>query len=60
LLSAVLMIPAALFAMLANNRLGAIHGVVFGGFSAPSLAQHMEASKLRVIMMASCGIGRGW
>jgi len=50
------MIPAALFAMLAINRLGAIHAVVFGGFSPPSLAQRMEASRPRVIMTASCGI----
>lgn len=50
------MIPAALFAMLAINRLGAIHTVVFGGFSPPSLAQRMEASKPRVVMTASCGI----
>jgi len=50
------MIPAALFAMLAINRLGAIHAVVFGGFSAPSLAQRIEASKPRVLMTASCGI----
>jgi propionyl-CoA synthetase len=53
------MIPPALFAMLAINRLGAIHAVVFGGFSPPSLAQRMEASKPRVIMTASCGIEGG-
>jgi len=53
------MIPAALFAMLAINRLGAIHTVVFGGFSPPSLAQRMEASSPRVIMTASCGIESG-
>jgi propionyl-CoA synthetase len=45
--------------MLAINRLGAIHTVVFGGFSPPSLAQRMEASKPRVIMTASCGIEGG-
>lgn len=50
------MIPAALFAMLAISRLGAIHAVVFGGFSPPSLAQRMEQSSPRVIMTASCGI----
>jgi propionyl-CoA synthetase len=53
---AVPMIPAAVFAMLAINRLGAIHTVVFGGFSPPSLAQRMEASKPKVVMTASCGI----
>ncbi|KAF2495711.1 acetyl-CoA synthetase-like protein [Lophium mytilinum] len=50
------MIPAALFAMLAIARLGAIHAVVFGGFSPPSLAQRMEASRPKAIMTASCGI----
>ena len=50
------MIPAALFAMLAIARLGAIHAVVFSGFSPPSLAQRMEASRPKAIMTASCGI----
>ncbi|KAI9818324.1 MAG: hypothetical protein M1832_004442 [Thelocarpon impressellum] len=50
------MIPAALFACLAASRLGAIHAVVFGGFSAPSLARRIEASKPRVILTASCGV----
>lgn len=50
------MIPAAVFAILAINRLGAIHAIVFGGFSAPSLAQRIEASKPRLVMTASCGI----
>jgi propionyl-CoA synthetase len=53
------MIPAALFAMLAINRIGAIHAVVFGGFSPPSLAQRIEASHPRAIMTASCGIEGG-
>lgn len=50
------MIPAALFAMLATARLGAIHAVVFGGFSAPALAQRIDAARPKVIMTASCGI----
>lgn len=50
------MIPPALFAMLAINRLGAIHAVVFGGFAPASLAHRIEASKPRVIMTASCGV----
>lgn len=50
------MIPAALFAILAISRLGAIHAVVFGGFSAASLAQRIEASRPQSIMTASCGI----
>ena len=50
------MIPAALLAILAISRLGAIHTVVFGGFAPASLAQRVEASKPRAIMTASCGI----
>lgn len=50
------MIPAALIGILAINRLGAVHAVVFGGFAASSLAQRIEASKAVVILTASCGI----
>lgn len=50
------MIPAALFAILAISRLGAIHTVVFGGFAPASLAQRIDASKARAVMTASCGI----
>jgi propionyl-CoA synthetase len=50
------MIPAALIGILATIRLGAIHTVVFGGFSASSLAQRIGASKPKVILTASCGI----
>ncbi|KAJ4383273.1 hypothetical protein N0V86_001318 [Didymella sp. IMI 355093] len=50
------MIPAAIFAMLAIARLGAIHSVVFGGFSPAALAQRIEASRPVAIMTASCGI----
>jgi propionyl-CoA synthetase len=50
------MIPAALFAMLAIARLGAIHAVVFGGFSPSALAQRIEASRPVAVMTASCGI----
>ncbi|GAB7351591.1 hypothetical protein MBLNU459_g2213t1 [Dothideomycetes sp. NU459] len=50
------MIPAALIGILATVRLGAVHAVVFGGFSASSLAQRIEASTPRVVLTASCGI----
>lgn len=50
------MIPVALIALLAISRLGAVHAVVFGGFSAPSLAQRIEGCTPKVIMTASCGI----
>lgn len=50
------MIPAAVFAMLATARLGALHAVVFGGFAAASLAQRIDSAKPRIIMTASCAI----
>lgn len=50
------MIPAALFAILAISRLGAVHAVVFGGFAPASLSQRIEASKPFAIITASCGI----
>ncbi|KAK4613517.1 hypothetical protein CLAFUW4_08803 [Fulvia fulva] len=50
------MIPAALIGMLAVARLGAVHAVVFGGFSAASLAQRIDSSKPRAMLTASCGI----
>jgi len=50
------MIPAAIFAMLASVRLGAMHAVVFGGFAPASLAQRIDAAKPKIVMTASCGI----
>ena len=50
------MIPAAVFAMLATARIGAIHAVVFGGFAPTALAQRIEASRPIAIMTASCGM----
>ncbi|KAI2639962.1 AMP-binding enzyme [Xylaria nigripes] len=50
------MIPAALIGMLAINRLGAIHTVVFGGFASTALAQRIDASRPVAILTASCGI----
>ncbi|GFR48182.1 hypothetical protein Agub_g10030 [Astrephomene gubernaculifera] len=45
-------------AMLACARIGAVHSVVFGGFSAESLAQRMEDCKAKVLLTAS-GVMRG-
>ncbi|KAI1133367.1 AMP-binding enzyme [Nemania abortiva] len=50
------MIPAALIGVLAINRLGAVHAVVFGGFASASLAQRIDASHPVAILTASCGI----
>lgn len=50
------MIPAALIGMLAINRLGAIHSVVFGGFAPNALAQCINACRPVLLLTASCGI----
>ncbi|KAE8366437.1 acetate-CoA ligase [Aspergillus caelatus] len=50
------MIPAALIGILAVNRLGAIHSVVFGGFAPNALAQRIDACQPVALLTASCGI----
>ena len=50
------MIPQAAIAMLAVARLGAVHSVVFGGFSAHELALRIDDATPKVIVSASCGI----
>src|SRR5437868_2778090 len=50
------MVPEALVAMYACARLGAIHGVVFGGFAAKELATRIDDAKPKLILSASCGI----
>ncbi|WP_100642656.1 propionyl-CoA synthetase [Alteromonas facilis] len=50
------MIAEAVIAMLAVARLGAVHSVVFGGFSANELAVRIDDAKPKLIVTASCGI----
>ncbi len=50
------MIAEAVVAMLAVARLGAIHSVVFGGFSANELAVRIDDAKPKALITASCGI----
>lgn len=50
------MVPEALIAIFACARLGAIHSVVFGGFSSKELATRIEDAKPKVIVAGSCGI----
>jgi len=50
------MIPEAVFAMLACARLGVVHSVVFGGFSAPELAKRIDDCEPVLLLSASCGI----
>ncbi|RDI62089.1 acetate--CoA ligase [Microvirga subterranea] len=53
------MIPEAAYAMLACARLGAIHSVVFGGFSPDSLAGRIEDAKTAFIVTADEGLRGG-
>ena len=53
------MIPEATFAMLACARVGAIHSVVFGGFSPEALAGRIHDCKSKIIITADEGIRGG-
>lgn len=53
------MIPEAAIAMLACARIGAIHSVVFGGFSPESLADRIRDAGARVLVTADGGFRRG-
>ena len=46
------MIPEAAYAMLASARIGAIHSVVFGGFSSDALADRVDGSSAKVVVTA--------
>jgi propionyl-CoA synthetase len=50
------MVPEAAIAMLACARIGAVHSVVFGGFSARELATRIDDATPKVIVAGSCGI----
>ena len=53
------MIPEAVFAMLACARIGAPHSVVFGGFSADSLADRINDAQAQVLVTRRRGYRRG-
>ncbi|MBK5967283.1 MULTISPECIES: propionyl-CoA synthetase [Thiorhodovibrio] len=50
------MVPETVIGMLACARIGAVHSVVFGGFSARELATRIDDAKPKVILAGSCGI----
>jgi len=52
------MIPEAVYAMLACARIGAIHSVVFGGFSAQSIQDRINDSQCKIVL-TSDGAYRG-
>ncbi len=53
------MIPEAVFAMLACTRIGAIHSVIFGGFSPDSIANRIEDCASDFIITADEGLRAG-
>ncbi|MGA6967509.1 MAG: acetate--CoA ligase, partial [Xanthobacteraceae bacterium] len=53
------MIPEAIYAILACARIGAIHSVVFGGFSPESLAGRIADCKSTVVITADEGVRGG-
>jgi len=53
------MIPELPISMLACARIGAIHSVVFGGFSADSLRDRINDSGCKVLITADAGFRRG-
>jgi acetyl-CoA synthetase len=53
------MVPEAAIAMLACTRIGAVHSVVFGGFSAQSVADRIHDSQAKMVITADGGYRRG-
>jgi acetyl-CoA synthetase len=53
------MIPEAAYAMLACARIGAVHSVVFGGFSPDSIAGRIQDCRSRIVVTADEGVRGG-
>jgi acetyl-CoA synthetase len=53
------LVPEVAIAMLACTRIGAIHSVVFGGFSPESLRDRINDAKAKVLVTADGGYRRG-
>jgi acetyl-CoA synthetase len=53
------MVPELPVAMLACARIGAVHSVVFGGFSAASLRDRIADAKAKILITADGGFRRG-
>lgn len=53
------MVPEAIYAMLACARVGAMHSVVFGGFSAEALRTRIEDSSCRLVITTDGQYRRG-
>ncbi len=53
------MIPEAVIAMLACARIGAVHSVIFGGFSAEAVRDRVNDAQAKVLITADGGYRRG-
>ncbi len=53
------MVPEAAIAMLACARIGVVHSVVFGGFSAQSVADRIQDCQAKMVITADGGFRRG-
>jgi acetyl-CoA synthetase len=53
------MIPEAVIAMLAVARIGAVHSVVFGGFSADSIRARIDDAEAKLVITADGGWRKG-
>jgi acetyl-CoA synthetase len=53
------MVPEVAIAMLACSRIGAVHSVIFGGFSAESVRDRVNDAKAKVLITADGGYRRG-
>ena len=53
------MVPEAAISMLACTRIGAVHSVVFGGFSAQSVADRIQDCGAKMVITADGGFRRG-
>jgi len=53
------LVPEAVIAMLACARIGAVHSVVFGGFSSEALRDRINDAEAKVLVTATAGYRRG-
>jgi acetyl-CoA synthetase len=50
------MVPELAISMLACARIGAVHSIVFGGFSADSLRDRINDSKCKMLITQDAGV----
>lgn len=53
------MIPELVYTMLACSRIGAVHSIVFAGFSSDSLSSRIDDAKAKIVFTANVGVRGG-